>query len=303
MKWYTPICITFISLLCFASLFAFAFQASNAISAEQSSLTVSLKTVPSKVVSIGGANTEILFKLGLGEKIVGSDTTSYYPDDAQKMPKVGYMRALSAEGILSLEPDVIFASEGAGPVKVLTQFKDLSTPWVSLAEVTSLDVLYQNIAKIGHIMAVDAQSLALIDALKKAQSLLEQNIKQDKQKPKVLFVMQHTGSPMVAGSNTAADRMIRLAGGENVAAGIEGFKPLTTEALIELNPQWILSTFFGEGKEASIEGVSNIPGFAFTDASRANHIIAMDALLLVGFGPRTIEAANKLRASWKAENI
>ncbi|WP_191602196.1 heme/hemin ABC transporter substrate-binding protein [Marinomonas algicola] len=300
MKWYTPMCITFVSLLCCASLFAFAFQASNAISAEQPHLSGSVEPVPVKVVSIGGANTEILFKLGLGNRVIGSDTTSYYPEEAQKMPKVGYMRALSAEGILSLEPDVIFASEGSGPVKVLTQLKDLSTPWVTLPEVTSLDVLYKNIAKIGQVMSVETQSLALINALKKEQSLLEGVIQHDTHKPKVLFVMQHTGTPMVAGNNTAADRIIRLAGGENVAATIEGYKPLTTEALIALNPQWILSTFFGEGKQASIEGISKIPGLSFTDASEISHIIAMDALLLVGFGPRTIDAANQLRASWQA---
>jgi len=303
MKWYTPICITFVSLLCFASLFAFAFQASNAISAEQPFLNSSFETAPSKVVSIGGANTEILFKLGLGHKVIGSDTTSYYPDEAQKMPKVGYMRALSAEGILSLEPDVIFASEESGPAKVLTQLKAMSTPWVSLPEVTSLEVLYQNIATIGQVMAVEAQSLDLIDSLKKEQSQLEQSVQQDSVKPNVLFVMQHTGTPMVAGSNTAADRIIRLAGGVNLASAIEGYKPLTTEALIELNPQWFLSTFFGEGERASVEGIINMPGFAFTDASKANHIIVMDTLLLVGFGPRTIEAAKQLRASWQAEKM
>ncbi|MCZ2721287.1 ABC transporter substrate-binding protein [Marinomonas sp. 15G1-11] len=295
MKWQTPVCITFISALCFASIFAFALQATQAISAEPVT-AVHFDNVPTRVVSIGGATTEILFALGVGDRVIGSDTTSYYPEQAQETAKVGYMRALSAEGVLSLEPEVVFAAEGAGPAKVLSQLQALSTPWVSLPEVTSLDLLYENIMTIGQVMSREESSLALVARLKKEQFQLEQAIKADNKKPRILFVMQHTGSPMVAGRNTAADRMIRLAGGDNVASAVQGYKPLTAEAMVNLNPQWILSTTLGADKVGGTEGMHGLPGFKFTAAAKANHIIVMDGLFLLGFGPRTLQAAQELRS-------
>jgi len=296
MKWQTPLCITFISALCFASVLAFAFQASHAMSA-----TLPMKSVD-KVVSIGGATTEILFALGVGDRVIGSDTSSYYPEAAQHTEKVGYMRALSTEGVISLSPDVVFSAEGAGPVKVLTQLKSLSVPWVTLPEVNSLDVLYENIEKIGQIMSVNERARQLIGSMKKEETQLAQSVSQDKRKPRVLFVMQHTGSPMVAGSNTSADRIIRLAGGENIAKGIQGYKPLTAEAMVNLNPEWVVSTSFGgrdgNGRNDSKNGLKSLPSLHLTDAKDESRLIVMDGLLLLGFGPRTISAAQELRSFW-----
>ncbi|MFT2112446.1 heme/hemin ABC transporter substrate-binding protein [Marinomonas sp. 2405UD68-3] len=299
MKWQTPLCITFISALCFASVLAFAFQASHAMSA-----TLPIKSVD-KVVSIGGATTEILFALGVGDHVIGSDTSSYYPEAAQHTKKVGYMRALSTEGVLSLSPDVVFSAEGAGPIKVLTQLKSVSLPWVTLPEVRSLDVLYENIEKIGRIMSVEKRAQHLIASLKQDEIQLAQSVSKDKRKPRVLFVMQHTGSPMVAGSNTSADRIIRLAGGENIAHEIQGYKPLTAEAMVNLNPEWIVSTSFGgrdvNSHDDSKNGLKSLPSLHLTDAKDESRLIIMDGLLLLGFGPRTIGAAQQLRSFWYDE--
>lgn len=253
---------------------------------------------PNRVITIGGAVTEILYELGLADTIIGSDTTSYYPEAAKNTPKVGYMRALSAEGILALRADVVFAAAGAGPPKTLAQLQALDLFWVELPTVVTLEDLYQNINTIGDIMSVTPTANRLVQRLQQQNVHLAEQVKASTVRPKVLFIMQHTGTPMVAGRDTSADRILTLAGADNVAHTIEGYKPLTAEAMVRLNPDWIVTTELGLDKTGGVERMLALPGIGLTNANSPARIISMDGLLLLGFGPRTIEAAQLLRSYW-----
>ncbi|MDG9671188.1 ABC transporter substrate-binding protein [Hahella sp. CR1] len=252
-----------------------------------------------RILSIGGAVTEIVYALEQEQRLIGSDITSYYPPDAENMPKIGYERSLSAEGILALRPDAVLASEDAGPPAVLRQLKSAGATWLTVPTAQDLDGVYANIRQIGYLLGAEIQADKLVTDMQAQQQQLEQEKAQDQRSARVIFILQHGGgAPMVAGSNTAADRIIRLSGAVNALQGVEGYKPMTPESLAQAQPDLILTTTLGMEQAGGIDAMRSIPGVRLTPAGRNDKIAAMDGLLLLGFGPRTVVAAKQLRQTW-----
>lgn len=253
---------------------------------------------PSKrVVTIGGALTEIVFALEAGDLLVGNDTTSYYPEAAKTLPKVGYQRALSAEGILSLDPDLIILSEEAGPPAVLNQLKSAGTQLLSLKAPRNIEEIIHNIETIAALLQRRQQAAVLIESIKKQYQQLQSILAQNTKHASVLFVLQHGGGlPMVAGKNTSADSIMKLSGVENIISEFQGYKPLTPEAAALLQPDFILLTEQGLEQAGGKKAFLNMPGISLTPAAEHDRIIIMDSLLLLGFGPRTMEAALALNS-------
>jgi iron complex transport system substrate-binding protein len=120
--------------------------------------------------------------------------------------------------------------------------------------------------------------------------------------PKVLFVFAHgAGTWNVAGVGTAADEMIRLAGGRNAATGYAGYRPLTAEAVVAAQPDVILTGSGGLAGRGGQEGLLKVPGVGSTPAGRDRRVVAMDELYLLGFGPRTAEAVRELNRELSGE--
>lgn len=257
------------------------------------SLAVADESCP-KTVSIGGALTEIIYKLDKQECLVGADTTSTYPVEAKALPMVGYQRQLSAEGILSLGPELIIHTAQAGPPAVLDQIDQAGITRLPLDDEPSIDGVIAKIKAIGDVYAVQGKADALIAEIEDGRAELAKQVK-DAAHPKVVFIMQHAGvsAPMVAGKGTAADAIITLAGGENIAS-FPGYKSLTPEAMIELNPDVILTSTESLEQAGGVETFLDRPGFKQTKAGQNETVVAMDALLLLGFGPRTVDAAKEL---------
>lgn len=243
----------------------------------------------SRIVSLNGNVTETLFALGLGENIVALDVSALYPPAALALPKIGYQRDLSAEGILSFAPTLIIGSTEAGPEDVIQQIRDANTTTLILEAPTSPDeaaVEIQNIANaVGLPDAGAALATQVTDRLAEAKSLAAESSLE----PQVAFLyIRGEGTQMIAGANSAADGVITKAGGINVGAkiGIDGYKPITPEALIEAAPDIILVM---QGRLASVggvEGLLNIPGVRETPAGQDEQIVAFEDLYLLGFGPR-----------------
>ncbi len=248
-----------------------------------------------RIVSVGGAVTEILFAIGAGDRVVGNDTTSYFPPAAAKLPKVGYMRALPAEGVLSLKPDSVIMTTDAGPGPVLEQIKAVGVKGITVKAAMSLEETLDNIQQISRAVGKTDAGKALVEKLSTDLAALEKKIGTAGKKPRVLFVMQHGGSPMMtAGTNTSAAGIIELAGGINAVTGFEGYKPLTAEAAVAQKPDYILVTSHSVKSLGGAEQVLKAPGLSLTPAGKTGNVIEMDTLLLLGFGPRTVEAATKL---------
>lgn len=253
-----------------------------------------------RIVSVNGALTEIIYELGAEAYLAGVDTTSSYPQQATLLPQVGYQRNLSAEGILSLKPTHILASADAGPPEVLKQIRRTGVRIVQFDRKHTVDSVLHRIDVISNLVGQHAKGNAL---MKNIKSRVEQIRQQGStgglttDKKRVLFFLGiGNGSPMVAGSNTAADAMIEMAGGSNVFDDIQGYKSVSTEAIINAAPEVILMVSHGHSDKI-IEKVLQIPGVATTPAGQNRQVIILDGLRFLGFGPRIANAIHDLNES------
>lgn len=249
---------------------------------------------PGRLITLGGDITATVFALGAGECVVADDTTSEYPPAAKKLPRVGYLRTLNAEGVLSLKPDMIIASADAGPPTAVAQLKEAGIKVILVPEKHTAD---GTIAKIETIAtALDRKQAArkIVTRMRATLATLNKKLAQIKHRRRVVFLLtMGGGSPMAGGRNTAANGIIRLAGGIN-AATFGGYKPLSAEALIRLKPDIILimsETFSALG---GVGYVSGLPGVKLTPAARDHRVFAIDGSFMLGFGPRLGQAASQL---------
>ena len=287
----------FCHLICCLSLVALTITPAVAAQAivlkDASGKSVSIAD-PSRIVSVGGAVTEILYAIGLEDRVVAVDTTSLFPERVRDKPKVGYMRQLSPEGVLGLAPTLILASEGSGPKETISVLESASIPFVSVPDHFTGDGILE---KIGVVSAA-AGATARGDCLRRAvQSDLDalDRVREEIDRPKkVLFVLSFMNDrPMVAGRATAADGIIKLAGAVNAIDGYEGYKLINEEAVIAARPDAILVMQRGE-QSLTADTVFSHPAFALTPAAKHKAFLSMDGLYLLGFGPRTALAARDL---------
>lgn len=246
---------------------------------------------PRRIVSIGGAVTEIVYALGAGEHLVAVDSTSSYPAAARQLPDVGYMRALAAEPILALAPDLVLAAADAGPPVVLRQLKAAGVGVVTIAEDPSpagvVAKIHAVAAALGRPQAGQRLAARVAAAFAAVRSKVSA-VLASHDRPRVLFLLSAgSGSPLAAGTGTSAERIIRLAGGDNAIRGYRGYKPLAPEALVAAAPDVLL---VAERTLDILGGARSLlarPAIAATPAGRNRRLVAMDGLLLLGFGPRT----------------
>jgi iron complex transport system substrate-binding protein len=226
------------------------------------------------------------------------DTTSLYPPEALKRaPSVGYMRALSAEGILSLKPSWVIAIDGSGPPAALKLVSDAGVPLTMIHDDPSPDGVAAKIETIGKLLGAEDKAVALAREIRARFALVERMRPQTPRPPRVLFLLSlQNGRPMVGGRRTAADSIIRLAGGANAAEAIDGYKPMTDEGVIAAAPDVILKMNNGN-VVGNPDDIFSLPAFAATPAGAKRALIGMDGLYLLGFGPRSPDAVRELMAA------
>lgn len=250
---------------------------------------------PERIVSVGGSVTETLYALGLGDRIVGVDTTSLYPREAlASKPNVGYMRQLSPEGVLSLHPQMVLSIAGAGPKEALETLSHAGVPLATVPETYSESGLLAKIAFIANRMQADPRGECLQRAVSADFTALGDLRRKIGKPARVMFVMSFVnGRAMAAGDKTAADAIIRLAGGINALEGFEGYKPVSDEAIAAAQPDVVLS-MARDADALTADAVFGHPAFALTPAAKTRAFVAMDGNYLLGFGPRTAAAAHDL---------
>lgn len=248
-----------------------------------------------RVLSLGGSVTEIVAALGAADRLVGRDTTSTFPPEVASLPDVGYFRALSPEGVLSLAPDLILTEAGAGPQEALDVLQAAGVPMIAAPDDTTPDGLVTKIRTVADALDLRDEGDAL--ATRVAQGLAEAKARaaQVPEPRRVLFILSlEGGRVMTGGEGSTADSMIRLAGGTNAATGFAGYRQITDEAVLTAAPDAIL-VMDAEGDRTITDGdILSHPALAQTPAARAGAILRMDGLLLLGFGPRTPQAAAQL---------
>jgi len=249
----------------------------------------------SRIVTLGGSVTEIVYALGAGDQVVGVDASSIYPEAATEKPDVGYFREVPAEGVLSLDPSLILALDGTGPPAVLDQFRSAGVRTVLVPDTPSVAGTKQKIRKIGDLLGRAAAADSLIQGLEQDLEAAQALRQEATTTPRVLFIYARgTGSMSVAGRGSSAEAMIELAGAENAITGFEGYKPMAAEAVVSAEPDVILMLTRGLGSIGGAEGLMEQPGIKLTPAGKNRRIVAMDDLLLLGFGPRLGTAVKRL---------
>ncbi|HTO34540.1 MAG TPA: hemin ABC transporter substrate-binding protein [Pararhizobium sp.] len=258
------------------------------------------KADTSRLVSVGGAVTEIIYALGEEGRLVGRDSTSVYPEATHKLPDVGYMRQLSPEGVIAINPSAIIAIEGSGPPETLNVLKDAKIPFQTVSEKYDREGILDKIRTVGDFLGVPEKAASLSNQVKADldAAVADAAKRPESERKRVIFILSAQGGKiMAAGAHTAADGIIGLSGAMNATGTFSGYKPLTDEAIIEARPDVVLMMTRGGGHAASDDELFAHPALALTPAAKTKTVIRMDGLHLLGFGPRTASTVRALNAA------
>ncbi|MAS08060.1 MAG: hemin ABC transporter substrate-binding protein [Ahrensia sp.] len=257
-----------------------------------------------RVLSIGGAVTEIIYALGEEDRLIGRDSTSSYPEAAAALPDVGYMRALAPEGVLSIEPDLILAREGSGPPEAIDVIRSAGIPFVDVPEDFTAGGIGEAVDVVADALNVEDKGKALHAEISAQMDELANAVSGIEEKKRVLFILSmQDGRIMASGTGTAANGIIELAGAENAIVDFEGYKQLTDEAIITIDPDAILMMDRDGELDTPPETVLAHPAVATTQAGKDKALIRMNGLYLLGFGPRTASAALDLAKALYGDDI
>ena len=239
--------------------------------------------------------TEILYALGLEQRVVAIDSTSFYPPHAlREKPNVGYMRALSPEGVLGLNPSVILATEDAGPKEAIAVLRAAGVPFVLVPDKHTGKSILEKIEIVSAAAGNPERGACLAKAVASDLDALARIRTQVEHPLKATFLLSFVNDrAMVAGRATAADGIIKLAGATNAINDYEGYKPINDEAIIAAKPEFVLA-MRRDSHPLDAGTVFAHPAFALTPAARRQAFVAMNGLYLLGFGPRTAMAARDL---------
>ncbi|HGS5384030.1 TPA: hemin ABC transporter substrate-binding protein [Vibrio parahaemolyticus] len=252
-----------------------------------------------RVVSAGSAVTELLLALDAKDSLVAVDVTSTLPQ-GMELPDVGYHRRLSAEGLLALSPTKLIGSDEMGPTTTLNQLKSAGVDVEIVNTEANVNGLLHRIDQIATIMNRKSQAANLKQEVKTQVESLQANQPAPSAKKKVLFLLIHEGRPAnVAGLDTTPDAIIALAGGDNPAAKkLTSYKPLSTEAMVEMQPDVILVSGRSYETMGGADAILKaMPLLAATPAGQTKNIITIDGHALVGgLGLKSLSEAKRLNA-------
>ena len=253
-----------------------------------------------RILSIGGDVTEILYALGAGDRVVGVDTTSQFPPEVLKEKKsVGYMRALSSEGVISVGATVVLASEGSGPPEVVKTLKASSVPYVEVTAKSSAEAIVSKVRLVAKVVGAEVEGEKIVQKVMDDFKVLADWRAKVGRPLRALVLAVQNGRVMVGGQHTSADAILKLAGARNVADDVTGFRPLPDEAIVALAPDVIVAMRRSSDKDGhDLSQLTALKGVQSTPAGAAKRIIVVDGLYTLGFGPRAPAAARDLMAKF-----
>lgn len=252
--------------------------------------TIVLDKLPERIVSLSPSNTEILFALGAGSKVVGVTSFCDYPEEARKVEQVGSFDGPNMELIKKVQPDVVLAGyiqeEG---VKAL---EAMGIP-VIVTEAESFEDIYKSIGLIGRITGTDAKAEEIVADMKSKIADIQAKTK-DKSKPRVFYVVW--ADPLTtAGSKTFINDVIKAAGGINIAEKVESWAKYSAEELVKDNPEMLVAALHSTDKGMSKEDLSRNPVFSKLECVKQGKVHVMtDDNVMSRPGPRIVLAIEEL---------
>lgn len=261
------------------------------LSSEGREVTV---TDTSRIVSLRGNITEVVFALGLGDRLVGRDITATQPE-AEDLPLVTRAHDVSAEAVLSLHPTLVLASEETGPQSSLDHIRNVGIPVVIFEDPESMDDIAPRVRMIAQALGEPEAGEQLVARMQADLDAVRASVPAVDHPPRVAFLYMRgqAGVYLLAGPQSGADSMIAGAGGVDAgtAMGLDrAFTPITSEALVTAAPDVILMTTTGLESVGGVDGLVQIPGIAQTPAGQSRRVVTVEDGLLYSFGPRTPQA-------------
>ena len=245
----------------------------------------------SRIAVAGGSITEILFYLGEQARIVAVDITSNYPEAASSYPSIGYVRNLSAEGTLSLNPTLVLGEDDMGPEEILEQLAATNIEVIRVPEKHTAAGIIDKVICVGTVVGLEKSKLdeAIAPLLAKAEIL---NNLVSEEAPKVALLLSiRDGVPTAGGSGPSGDGVLMMSGAKNVFDVFSGWKPISMESMATSNPEFIVIPERGVQAAGGMDSVIDHPAVKLTLAGQAGNILAVDGMSLLGFGPRTLDTA------------
>lgn len=246
---------------------------------------------PQRIVTIGAPATEIVYALGAGNHVVAVDITSTWPQEVADLPKVGYMRTLAAEGIISLQPDMIIGIAESGPAEVLARLRDLGIPVVLLPSLNRIENLPKAIDVASNALGRSEDGNILRTRVENDIAAIHKLAADGAAKPdreNIVFLMSvGHGQPMSAGRDTTANEIIELVGAQNPMGDYEGFKPVSPEIVAANNADYVLVTSSTLDQLGGVAGLQANPLFGLHHAVAEGHVLSVSASTILGFGPRS----------------
>lgn len=255
--------------------------------------SVQIESIPQRIISLAPSNTEILYALGLDEKIVGVTTYCNYPEAAKTKPQVSGFSQVDVEKVVAQQPDLVLASD-IHKSDVIPALEKLGIKVLAIKPAT-IEAVLKDIKLAGQITGEDQKADALVSNLeKRIKAITEKTlILSNDIKPRVFYVTWH--DPIyTAGSNTMINDLIQKTGGINIAADLSGYATITLETVVQRNPQLIVVMSSMGSKNTSFDYIRNEPRLQATDALKNNRVFMIDTDIFGRTTPRIVDGLEEL---------
>jgi iron complex transport system substrate-binding protein len=247
-----------------------------------------------RIVTAGSAMTETVCALGDCEKIVATDRTSLYPVQVQSLPSIGYRTSISAEGIIALKPTLFIVEQDYVEDGVIKQIQSTGTKVIAIARAYDLNGSKELIRTIAKELNKKTQGEQIIAKIESQLAEANAIAKKSKKSPRVLCIYNRGAQSFDVAGNKTFSNILPFVNATSAITGIEGYKPLNTEALIASNPDYLLMFESGVKSLGGVDGVLKVAGVDQTTAGKKKQVIVMDGIKLSNFGPRLGEAVKEL---------
>lgn len=250
---------------------------------------VTLERPAERIVSLAPSNTEMLFAIGAGDLLVGRDDFSDYPPEAEEVPSIGSTYGeLNTEAIVALAPDLVLAA-GITPPEHIQSLQNLGVPVFALGNPMDFQGLFENLEAVGTLTGHEAEALTLVADLSSRLEEVAEAL-EGVERVRIFYEVDASDpiAPWTTGSGTFQQHVFELAGGENIAADLEGWLQLSLEEIVVRDPEVII---FGAGPfvPTTVESLKARPGWGGITAVREHRVYAVDTDLLDLPGPRLVE--------------
>jgi iron complex transport system substrate-binding protein len=258
---------------------------------DQINRTVTIKSVPQRIVSLAPSNTEILYALGLGERVVAVTDYDSYPPEVKEKPSIGGFSTPNIEEVVAMNPDLVIAVGSIHKDQIIPQLEAKGLTVLALNPET-LDQVLAAIKMVGEVCGVANTANEVVTGMQERIQVITDKTDRltPEQRPRALYLVWHD-PVMAAGSGTLYDEFIMKGGGTNIASDLDGYADISLEAVISADPQIIIASVgMGTGEDLTYQFVLDEARLQVTSARQNNNVFSIDVNLVSHPGPRSVDA-------------